>query len=53
MIGTLGTILRAKRAGLIASAAQAIVALRAAGLRLDDEVVRTSLQRAAGETWPE
>lgn len=52
LIGTLGAILRAKRAGLITSAAQAVLALRAAGLRLDDEVIRTSLQRAAGETWP-
>ena len=52
MIGTLGAVLRAKRMGLIASASQAIVALRAAGLRLDDDTIRLSLQRAVGETWP-
>jgi predicted nucleic acid-binding protein len=52
LIGTLGAVLRAKRLGLIASAAQAVVALRTAGLRLDDEVIRTSLRQAVGETWP-
>jgi predicted nucleic acid-binding protein len=52
LIGTLGAVLRAKREGLIASAAQAVVGLRAAGLRLDDDVIRISLQRAVGETWP-
>jgi predicted nucleic acid-binding protein len=52
LIGTLGAILRAKRLGLIASAAQAVVALRAAGLRLDDATIRISLQRAVGEDWP-
>jgi predicted nucleic acid-binding protein len=52
LIGTLGAILRAKRLGLIASAAEAVVALRAAGLRLDDDTIRISLQRAVGEDWP-
>jgi predicted nucleic acid-binding protein len=52
LIGTLGTILRAKRLGLIASAAQVLSALLAAGLRLDEKVIRISLERAVGETWP-
>ena len=52
LIGTLGAILRAKQLGLIASAAQALVALRSAGLRLDEEVVRVSLRQAVGEIWP-
>lgn len=52
LTGTLGAILRAKRLGLIASAAPALSALLAAGLRLDEKAIRTALERVAGETWP-
>jgi predicted nucleic acid-binding protein len=51
LIGTLGAVLRAKRLGLIPAAAEVVRALRAAGLRLDDETIRISLQRAVGERW--
>jgi len=51
LIGTLGAILRARRLDLISSAAQAFAALRAAGLRFDDEVARVSLGTVE-ETWP-
>jgi predicted nucleic acid-binding protein len=52
LIGTLGAVLQARRLGLIDSAAQVLVALRAAGLRLDDKVASVSLKRAVGEDWP-
>jgi predicted nucleic acid-binding protein len=51
LIGTLGAVLQAKRLGLIDSAAQVLMALRAAGLRLDDNVVSVSLKQAVGEDW--
>jgi predicted nucleic acid-binding protein len=51
LIGTLGAVLRAKRLGLIPAAAEVVKALRSAGLRLDDETIRISLQRAVGERW--
>ncbi len=50
MIGTLGVVLRAKRKAMISSAADVLKALRAAGLRLDDNVIRSALQ-GIGETW--
>jgi predicted nucleic acid-binding protein len=50
VIGTLGVVLRAKRKALIPSASDVLKALRTAGFRLDDEVVRSALQRI-GETW--
>lgn len=52
LIGTLGAVLRAKRQGLIDSAAQVLMALRAAGLRFDDKVASVSLKRAVDEDWP-
>lgn len=51
-LGTLGVVLRAKRAGLIESAARVLEALQVAGLRLDENTVRTALERGAGEEWP-
>ena len=51
LLGTLGAVLRAKREGLIESAARVVAALRAAGLRLDDKTIRTALERGAQERW--
>ena len=50
VVGTLGVVLRAKRKALIPSAADVLKAMRTAGLRLNDEVARSALQRV-GETW--
>jgi predicted nucleic acid-binding protein len=51
LIGTLGAVLQARRLGLIESAAHVLLALRAAGLRLDDKVTTVALKRAVGEDW--
>lgn len=51
--GTLGLVLRAHRVGRIQSAATVIRALRDAGLRLDDEVIRKALAATSGEAWPQ
>lgn len=51
LIGTLGVILRARKANLIPSASSVLKALREQGLRLDDAVIRTALQHAVGESW--
>ncbi len=45
LIGTLGVVIRAKRRGLVPSASSVIADLRAAGLYLDDTVVRVTLER--------
>ena len=50
VIGTLGVVLRAKRKAIISSAADVLKALRVAGLRLDDNVIRFALE-GIGETW--
>lgn len=50
-LGTLAVVLRAKQAGLIESAATVMVALREAGLRIDEGTLRTALERI-GERWP-
>lgn len=50
-LGTLAVVLRAKQAGLIESAANMMVALRQAGLRLDEGTLRAALERI-GERWP-
>ncbi len=52
LIGTLGVVLRAQRKGKIARAAPVLSAHRAAGLRLDDAVVREALKSSTGEDWP-
>lgn len=50
VIGTLGVILRAKRQGHVDSAAEIIRAVRDAGLHLEDEFIRSALERI-GEVW--
>jgi len=49
--GTLAVVILAKQRGLIPSAAEVLRALQAAGLRLDTQVIRSALERGAGETW--
>lgn len=49
--GTLAIVLLAKQRGLIPSAADALRALKANGLRLDDNLIRETLHRAVGEKW--
>ena len=51
VIGTLGVVLRAKRRGLVASAAKIIRELRHAGLYIDDQFVRSVLKQVVGEDW--
>ena len=50
VVGTLGVVLRAKKKALIPSAADVLKALCLAGLRLEDEMVRSVLG-GVGETW--
>jgi predicted nucleic acid-binding protein len=50
VIGTLGAVLRAKKKAIITSAADVLKALRVAGLRLDDRMVRSAVE-GVGETW--
>ena len=50
VIGTLGVVLRAKKRGLLDSAAETMKALTRAGLRLDAEVLRSALEHV-GELW--
>jgi len=49
-LGTLGVVLRAKKKGIIHSAADALRRLHMAGLYLDDMIVRTALEDV-GEQW--
>ena len=51
LLGTLGIILRARQAGLIEAATPLLQALKAAGIRLDDEVIRNALRAVSGEDW--
>ena len=51
VIGTLGVVLRAKRQGLVASAARIIRELRDAGLYIDDQFIRAVLKQIVGEDW--
>lgn len=53
IVGTLGVVLRAHRAGRIQSAAGVINTLRGAGLRLDDDLIRKALAQTTGEKWPD
>lgn len=50
-LGTLGVILRARQAGLIAAAVPLLRALRDEGIRLDDAVIRAALAATSGEAW--
>jgi predicted nucleic acid-binding protein len=52
VLGTLGLVLRAKRAGLIPSSVTVLEALRSAGFRLDNKTIRDALRRVTGEHWP-
>jgi predicted nucleic acid-binding protein len=52
LLGTVGIVLGAKRKGLIPLAVPVLKALLSAGLRIDEETLRVSLQRATGEVWP-
>jgi predicted nucleic acid-binding protein len=49
--GTLAIVILAKKHGLIPSAADVMRSLQAAGLRLDEEVIRTALKQTVGENW--
>lgn len=51
VVGTLGLVVRAASSGAIASAALVIQDLRAAGLHLDDTLIRDVLDRALREGW--
>jgi predicted nucleic acid-binding protein len=51
LLGTLAIILRAQQAGLIAAAVPLLKALRAEGIRLDDNVIREALRAVSGESW--
>lgn len=50
VIGSLGVVLRAKKQGLLPSAADAMKALCDAGLFLENEIIRLALQHV-GEAW--
>ena len=52
VIGTLGVVLRARKKAIIPSAADILNALRAAGLWLDDNTIRSAL-KAVGEASPQ
>jgi predicted nucleic acid-binding protein len=45
VIGTLGVVLRAKKRGLITSAADVLRALQSAGLHLDERLIETALKK--------
>ena len=49
--GTLAVVILAKKRGLISSAAKVMSALQAAGLRLEDDVIRAALLQSADENW--
>jgi len=49
--GTVAVVILAKQNGLIESAAQVLHALRGAGFRLEDALVRDVLVRTVGEKW--
>ena len=52
VLGTLGIIIRARRANLIPAAVPVLKALQDEGFRLDDEVIRPALKETVGEDWP-
>lgn len=49
--GTLGIIIGARRAGLIAAAAPILKDLQSEGFRLRDDVIEAALHTIVGETW--
>jgi predicted nucleic acid-binding protein len=52
VIGSLGVVIRAAASRRIPAAAPVVRSLRAAGLYVDDSVVRAALSRVLGESWP-
>ncbi len=53
IVGTLGVVLRAQRAGRIQSAADVIRTLRDVGLHLEENLIRKVLAQITGESWSE
>jgi predicted nucleic acid-binding protein len=51
VIGTLGVVLEAVKDGRVAAAVPVIRAIRAAGFRISNDVVREALARTTGEPW--
>jgi predicted nucleic acid-binding protein len=51
VIGTLAVVLRAKKRGLIPSAAQVVQSLVASGLHVDQRTAEVVLKRLADEEW--
>ena len=51
VIGTIGLVVRAARAGLLPAASPVLRDLRAAGLWLDDALIAEVLRRALNEDW--
>ena len=51
IIGTLGIVLRARRAGLIEAAVPLLRSLVAHGFRIDEDVIRPALKDIVGESW--
>jgi predicted nucleic acid-binding protein len=49
--GTLAVIILAKKIAIIPSAAQALRSLQAAGLHLDDAVIKIALRQSVDEEW--
>lgn len=51
VLGTLGVILRAKHRGILASALEALTAVRDSGLYVDEQTI-TVILHSVGERWP-
>jgi predicted nucleic acid-binding protein len=49
--GTLAVVILAKKRGLVGSAADVMRSLQAAGLRLDDDLIRIALKQTVDEEW--
>jgi predicted nucleic acid-binding protein len=49
--GSLAIVILAKKRGLIPSAKQTLLAMREAGIRLDDRTIRQALKETVGEDW--
>ena len=52
VVGSLGVVLRARRAGLIDRAAPVIRQLVTAGFWIDERTIGEALRRTVGEDWP-
>jgi predicted nucleic acid-binding protein len=49
--GTLAIVILARKGGLVDSAADVMRSIQAAGLRLEDDVIRAALKQTVGEDW--